>query len=73
LSTIDGVEAHWAVDEVLGKLGADAAWINTVAAAEPHARADQVDPALPLTAVPFGDETPRAAGRSPQNRLGGNS
>jgi allophanate hydrolase len=53
LSTIDDVDAHDVVDEVLANLGAEGVWINTFSAAELHARAAEVDSTLPLAGVPF--------------------
>jgi allophanate hydrolase len=47
------VDAHEIVDEVLAKLGGAGVWINTFGAAELHARAEEIDPALPLAGVPF--------------------
>jgi allophanate hydrolase len=54
LSTIDDVDAHRVVDEVVAQLGArEGVWISAFTAAELHERADEIDPALPLAGVPF--------------------
>ncbi len=55
LSTIDDVDAHGIVDEVLARLDPGAGvWISTFTADELHARADEIDPGLPLAGVTFG-------------------
>ena len=48
LSTIDDVDAHKVVDDVVGTLAADGVWISTFTAEQLHARAAEIDPALPL-------------------------
>jgi allophanate hydrolase len=54
LSTIDDVDVHEVVEEVLARAGAaEGVWISTFPAAELHRRADEIDPALPLAGVPF--------------------
>jgi len=53
LSTIDDVDPHEIVEDVLARLGGDGVWISTFSAAELHARADRIDPSLPLAGVPF--------------------
>jgi allophanate hydrolase len=53
LSTIDDVDAHEIVDEVVAKLGGEGVWISTFTAGELHARADEIDPGLPLAGMPF--------------------
>ncbi|MGX6602167.1 allophanate hydrolase [Micromonosporaceae bacterium Da 78-11] len=47
------MDAHQVVDEVLAKLGGPGVWISTFTADELHARADMIDPGLPLAGVPF--------------------
>jgi allophanate hydrolase len=53
LSTIDDVEAHENVDEALAAAAPDGVWISRFTAAELHARADSIDPGLPLAGVTF--------------------
>jgi allophanate hydrolase len=53
LSTIDDVEIHEVVDEVVTKLDAPGVWISTFTPAELHARAAAIDPALPLAGMTF--------------------
>jgi hypothetical protein len=53
LSTIDDVEAHENVDEALAGPAPDGVWISRFTAAELHARADAIDPGLPLAGVTF--------------------
>jgi allophanate hydrolase len=53
LSTIDGVDAHRNVDEVLAAPAPDGVWISRFDAAELHRRADAVDPGQPLAGVTF--------------------
>ena len=48
------MDAHEIVEEVVAKLGGEGVWISTFSAAELHARADEIDPALPLAGMPFG-------------------
>jgi allophanate hydrolase len=52
LSTIDDVDAHEVI-ESLGPLDAPGVWISTFPRAQLHARADEIDPALPLAGMPF--------------------
>jgi len=47
------VDAHKVVDEFLGKPAAEGVWISTFTADELHARADEIDPGLPLAGMLF--------------------
>jgi len=47
------VDAHEIVDAATAKLGGEGVWISTFTPAEPHERADEIDPASPLAGVPF--------------------
>ncbi|PWK46276.1 allophanate hydrolase [Actinoplanes xinjiangensis] len=53
LSTIDDVDAHANVDEVLAAPVPDGVWISRFEAADLHERADAVDPGLPLAGMTF--------------------
>ena len=49
------MDAHEIVDRVVAGLGAaEGVWISTFTADELHARADEIEPGLPLSGVPFG-------------------
>jgi allophanate hydrolase len=53
LSTIDDVDAHQNVDEVLAAPVPDGVWISRFSPAELYERASAVDPGLPLAGITF--------------------
>ncbi|GIF00395.1 allophanate hydrolase [Paractinoplanes rishiriensis] len=47
------MDAHEIVEQVVARLGREGVWVSTFTAAELHARADEIEPGLPLAGVPF--------------------